>query len=56
MSKVQINYKSGRSIVIKCEDFKATRVGSDLRKVEWRAAVPDPLFIGLDDIESIWEL
>jgi hypothetical protein len=56
MGKVQINYKSGQSVVVKCSSFKFVRKGSDMT-VEWsNDAKPRPLLIGVDDIESIWEL
>jgi hypothetical protein len=55
--KVQVNYKSGISIVFECDKFTAKRnLASGLSEVEWANAVPDPLFINIDEIESIWQL
>lgn len=55
-SKVQINYKSGTSMVVECEDFGLKRIGGDLTSVNWDSCKPNPMFIGVDDIESVWEL
>lgn len=54
--KVQINYQSGRSVVITCRDFTVNRRGSKIASVEWENAKPDALHMGIDDIESIWQL
>lgn len=56
-SKVRINYKNGRSITIKCDTFKVERVPlTGAVSVSWTGAKPTPLLIGIDEIESIWEL
>ena len=57
-SRVQINYKSGQSVVIDCNDFKVSwsQVTGEVTKLTWSDASPNPLMAGLSSIESIWEL
>lgn len=55
-SKVQINYRSGISMVIECTDFTITRGITGLKSYEWENAEPNPILIGADDIESVWQL
>lgn len=55
-SRVQINYKSGLSMVIECDEFKITRSGSGPKSYAWADANPRPMLLGADDIESVWEL
>ncbi|OMC55421.1 hypothetical protein A5747_13610 [Mycobacterium sp. IS-836] len=52
---VQINYRSGKSMVVSCESFKFKYNGSGLTSAEWEGMNPDPLYLNLDDIESIWQ-
>lgn len=52
--RVQINYKSGQSMVIEVDNFTINK-GPGLR-AEWENATPRPLLLGVDEIESIWEL
>lgn len=55
--RVQINYKSGQSVAITCKNFKvAFSPLGGVSRVTWDAANPTPLFVGVDEIESIWEL
>lgn len=56
MSSVQINYKSGARMVVKAKSVNVESIGGTLSKVEWNGLEPRPLFIGIGDIESIWEL
>ncbi len=49
--KVQVNYKSGISMVFKCEYFAVTATG-----YKWRNADPHPLKLGAEDVESVWQL
>lgn len=51
--RVQINYKSGTSLVFECDSFRIKGTG---RSFEWENAVPRPLLLGADEIESVWEL
>lgn len=53
--RVQINYRSGQSMVIECDSFSATKKGG-IATFEWVAAVPTPLYMGADYIESVWQL
>ena len=56
-SRVQVNYKSGHSMIIECDDFtiKVNRI--DGRKsIEWDNAQPRPMLLGVEYIESVWEL
>ena len=52
---IVINYKSGRQVKVKAKQFTVTRKGSELTSIETESLEPKQLFIGLDDIESIWE-
>jgi hypothetical protein len=54
--KVQINYKSGQSIIVKVEKLEVSRRGGTLDSIKWDGIAPEPLFMGIDDIESIWQL
>jgi hypothetical protein len=51
--KVQINYKSGHSMVITCDEFEVEGRGFSYF---WKNAKPRPLQFGADDVESVWEL
>lgn len=55
MAKVQINYKSGISMVVKCDEFTIKRGGLG-KSFEWENMSPRPLLIGIEDVESVWEL
>jgi hypothetical protein len=53
--KVTINYKSGKSVVIRCTEFKTKRSGGELTEVEYTLVEGvGILFIGIDNIESIY--
>lgn len=54
-SRVQINYKSGLSVVFECDKF-AIKGAAGSRSMEWEAAVPRPMLLGINEIESVWEL
>jgi hypothetical protein len=56
MARVQINYKSGLSMVVEVDEFEITRRAIGDLSVSWVAAQPRPLLLGIDDIESVWEL
>lgn len=56
-SEVQINYRSGSSVTVMCDSFAVERNNATGHlKIEWENAVPRPLLMGVDDIESVWEL
>jgi hypothetical protein len=56
-TRVQINYKSGLSMVVEVQEFTVLRNKLNGQKsYEWVDMSPDPLLLGVDDIESIWEL
>lgn len=54
---VRINYKSGISEYMKVTDFKWSKKNG-VMEVNWtlhETAVARPLFLNLDEIESIWQ-
>lgn len=54
--KIQINYKSGISMVVKCSEW-TVRSGMDgLLYVSIENPEPHGVHLGMDHIESIWEL
>jgi hypothetical protein len=55
MPKVQINYRTGRSITVQCDEFTITRKPGNT-EYQWVNMVPNPLLIGVEDIESVWEI
>lgn len=55
-AQVCINYKSGRQVVFTCTNFKVSMSGGELWKVTWENAEPNPMHIGVSDIESVWEM
>ena len=56
-STIQIIYRSGSSVTLTCDRFAVTRTGTNGQlKVEYTNPRPRPLLIGVDDIESVWEL
>ena len=59
MHKIQINYKSGRTIIARFQKFSVTSNGAEITKIEWEidnSGNMKPLFIGIDEIESIFQL
>lgn len=55
-ARVRINYKSGISMEIECDNFGVKRLSGRDLSITWENAVPRPLLIGVDDIESVWEV
>lgn len=55
-SKVQINYRSGHSIVVRCDKFKVTWTNGRIDKIAWENVEPNPIFMGVSDVESVWAL
>lgn len=54
---VRILYKSGNSISFDCEEFSFKgRPGSGDCHVTWKNASPNPLFLGVENIEAIYEV
>lgn len=54
--RVQINYKSGIVVIVECTEFtiKRSAIG---KSYEWtNDAVPRPMLLGVDEIESVWQL
>lgn len=56
MGQVQVNYKSGASVVFKCKNFKITHRHGEVISFEGDSMKPGPLFMGMENIESVWEL
>ncbi|AWH14482.1 hypothetical protein HWB60_gp087 [Mycobacterium phage TChen] len=56
MAKIQINYKSGTSIVAKADEFTVKRDEYGVKSYEWTNMVPRPLDFNADDVESVWVL
>jgi hypothetical protein len=56
-SRVQINYRSGISMVVECDEFTISRSKfNNAKSIEWAGAEPDPMWLGIEDIESVWQL
>lgn len=56
---VQVNYKSGLKMVARFLSFTVRRsANGEIEHVKWEAIDADnnPLFIGINDIESIWTI
>lgn len=54
---IQINYKSGISMQTKVSSLTFDRRGGGgVDNVKWVDAIPNPNFMGVDYIESIWTL
>lgn len=55
-STVQINYRSGHTMKVTCDSFTVTHAGGDILQIEWKNVSPNPLHMGVSQIESVWEL
>jgi hypothetical protein len=57
-SRVQIFYKSGNSIVLTVDKFKATRSQFDgeLTGMEWGGEYPRIIYPGINEVEAIFDL
>lgn len=56
---LQINYKSGNSIKAWFDKFDIKKTGGDITSMEWvetKGQGVRVIFIGIDDIESIFQL
>jgi hypothetical protein len=54
-ARVTIIYKSGATIDMTCDNVIVRKRASEIVEIEWVAARPRPLHIGLDDIAAVWE-
>lgn len=53
--KITINYKSGIKMTVYADEFNIKRNSvHGLTSADWENLKPRPLFLGIDDIESIW--
>lgn len=55
-ARIQINYKSGLSVVAEVGHFSVKSGHGGSKAYEWRNMTPNPMQLGADDIESVWEL
>jgi hypothetical protein len=53
---IQINYKTGRSVEVKCSDYTVRMFDGELSLLQLSNPEPRGLFYGLDNIESIYKL
>lgn len=58
MTTVLIRYKSGQEVKVKVDGLTVTwdRASGEVTKMEWTNMIPQPLMLGLPNIESVWEL
>lgn len=55
--KIQINYKSGNSIIVTCTKFEIElSTTNEIVKASWKNMKPVVIHIGLTNIESIFQL
>ncbi|QRY51805.1 hypothetical protein [Mycolicibacterium septicum] len=54
--KIQINYKSGQSMVVECVEFSMFKNYNGAKSAEWTDMVPKPLLFNVGEVESVWEL
>lgn len=56
--KIIIRYKSGQEQIVRTDDFKVERnTFNGALSITWGATTqPVPMFMGVDDIESIWQV
>lgn len=55
--KVQINYKSGKSIVVKVKTLTVSRNHEgNITQISWDGMKPKPLHLGINEIESVFLL
>jgi hypothetical protein len=55
-SKVVIRYKSGIEVNVTVTKFTAFLQNGILESVTYKGMTPNPLFINVNEIESIWEI
>ena len=54
--KVQINYKSGISVISDFRKFDGVTKGSEVVSLDWLADGGRPIFMNVAEIESIYQL
>ena len=55
--KIRIIYKSGVTQDFECNEFSANKnVYGELSSLTWKDATPDPMFISVANVESVWQL
>lgn len=54
-TRVTVIYKSGATMDLTCDEFAVRKMGSDIVGIEWDAARPWPLHVGVDEIAAVWE-
>jgi hypothetical protein len=55
-SRIIIRYKSGAEISATVESLTVEIWEGKITKIDWNNMKPNPLHIGIDDIESVWEV
>ncbi len=53
---VRIQYKSGIVVDVKCTSFTVKFRDGEISSIEWTNLSPVPLYIGVDNIEAVWEV
>lgn len=56
MPRIQINYTSGLSMILECDDISGMEDGGKLLQLTVENPRPRAVHIGIENIESIWEL
>ena len=54
--KVQINYKSGISVISDFRRFDGVTKGTEVVSLDWLADGGQPIFMNISEIESIYQL
>ena len=54
--KVQINYKSGISMISNFRKFDGETKGTEIVSLDWLADGGQPIFMNISEIESIYQL
>ena len=54
--KVQINYKSGISVISDFRKFDGVTNGTEVVSLDWLADGGRPIFMNISEIESIYQL
>lgn len=52
---VTILYKSGNKVHVKVDSLSIKRFMNGSKEVSWEKMRPNPLLIGVDDIEAVFE-
>ena len=54
--KIQINYKSGASVVGNYRKFEGDTNGNEITSLKWIADGGRPIFMNVPEIESVYQL